>query len=300
MGRKENIEVFLDTQRMCEAEWALSDAIKDSDRMQDVILEQDYIPMIPPKFADPAEIVVSPKRTFEAARGYLLNHTCVLNFASPTNPGGGVRRGANAQEECLCRCSTLWFNLSELSAWKRFYEPHRHQNNPLNNDDCIYTPGVIVFKTDTEIPEPLRINDWWQTDVITCAAPDLRIGKDGQRQISISHEELKQIYVKRMRRILSIAAVKENDVLILGAFGCGAFGNPPEIVAEAIKQVINEFRYHFRVIEFAVYCTEKDKHNYRIFHRVIADNLIRIAEKNKGDENNDIRDVRYPRKYASL
>ena len=58
-------------------------------------------------------IVVSQKRTFDAASEYKGMKTAVHNFASATNPGGGVVRGANAQEECLCRCSGLYFNLNE-------------------------------------------------------------------------------------------------------------------------------------------------------------------------------------------
>ena len=35
------------------------------------------------------------------------NRILVLNLANPVNPGGGVRRGAKAQEEDLCRRSSL-------------------------------------------------------------------------------------------------------------------------------------------------------------------------------------------------
>ncbi len=40
----------------------------------------------------------------------------VLNFANPVNPGGGVRRGARAQEEDLCRKSSLLLALEDASA----------------------------------------------------------------------------------------------------------------------------------------------------------------------------------------
>ena len=40
----------------------------------------------------------------------------VLNFANPVNPGGGVRRGARAQEEDLCRKSSLLLSLESETA----------------------------------------------------------------------------------------------------------------------------------------------------------------------------------------
>ena len=98
----------------------------------------------------------------------------VLNFASATNPGGGVTRGASAQEECLCRCSGLYSSLNVPETWDLFYTPHRKSKNPIHNDDIIYTPSVTVFKTDTVNPALMQEKDWYKVDIITCAAPNLR------------------------------------------------------------------------------------------------------------------------------
>ena len=76
--------------------------------------------------------------------------------------------------------------------------------------------------------------------------------------------------MKRMRRILNIVAGRGNDVVILGAYGCGAFKNPPEVVAAALRQVAWEYRYHFQIIEFAVYCSPRDERNYDIFKKMIG------------------------------
>lgn len=121
--------------------------------------------------------VVSAKRSFEAAADYARagKKVCVHNFASATNPGGGVTHGSSAQEECLCRCSTLYPCLNENSLWNGFYGPHRKAGDPLYNDDCIYTPGVYVCKSDVSFPERMEEKDWYQVDVLTCAAPNLRI-----------------------------------------------------------------------------------------------------------------------------
>ncbi len=271
MGRQENVSIFEDTRDCCKKHPALVNAIKLSNDHQEIFLENDPVLPAPKAGAAKARIVVSKRRCFEAAYRYAGYETCVLNFASATTPGGGVAWGSTAQEECLCRCSTLYSNLTVKENWERFYTPHRQQRNPLYNDDCIYTPDVVVFKEDTQFPQLLDQEDWLQVNVITCAAPNLRPDKDGTERVRISDSQLKELHKKRLRRILTIAASRQNDVVILGAYGCGAFKNPPEVVAEAMKEVIQEFRHYFEVIEFAVYCSPRDDKNYLVFNKVFGD-----------------------------
>lgn len=273
MGREENIQVFADTKQKCLSDTRLKQAIAKANAAQILFLESDIETKKPPRrYMRPAQVMVSRRRTLEAASAYPGKKVCVLNFASATNPGGGVTRGSSAQEEAICRCSTLYFSLIEQSMWKGFYAPHRAQKNPLHNDDCIYTPGVVVFKTDTAAPMAMPLEEWYTVDVLTCAAPNLRERPsnrmndgDGHIRTKISRGELRQLHEKRMRRILGIAAEEGSEVIILGAFGCGAFCNPPEIVAEAMKTSIQEYRMAFETIEFAVYCPPHDSRNYQVF-----------------------------------
>ena len=73
-----------------------------------------------------------------------------------------------------CMSSGLYFNLNVQPMWDDFYGPHRLAHNPIHNDDIIYTPSVTVFKSDTANPALLTEEEWYDVDVITCAAPNLR------------------------------------------------------------------------------------------------------------------------------
>ena len=281
MGRQENVEIFEDTQRLYSSSERLISAIKHSIAEQQCF-EGNASYWYGPEnriYQKPARIVLSPKRTLEAAAPYAYagKKVCVLNFASATNPGGGVVKGSSAQEEAICRCSTLYPNLKEQRMWNQFYAPHRRAHDPLHNDDCIYTPGVVVFKSDTDYPQLMPEEKWYSVNVLTCAAPNLRErpsngmnSGDGDDAVHISREELQTLHEKRMRRVLEIAWAKENEVVILGAFGCGAFRNPPAVVAQAMKTVVQEYRKKFETIEFAVYCSTQYDTNYRVFQQILG------------------------------
>lgn len=278
--RTQNIEIFKDTEKLCKNNTMLKNAITESSNRQYIVKEGDVIEYNREhRFSETAQVIVSKKRSLEAARAYRGQKVCVHNFASATNPGGGVTKGSSAQEEAICRCSTLYFNISEPQISDDFHSRHRQmlksgQLDTRYNDDCIYTPEVVVCKEDTAFPKLLQEKEWYKVDVITCAAPNLherpsnRMNPDGgSKPIRLKDKELKDLHVKRMRRIVDIAKKEKADALILGAFGCGAFKNSPSVVAEAMATVVNEYQYDFAVIEFAVYCPPGNTENYDVFKR---------------------------------
>lgn len=277
MGREENIAVFENTENLCKTNPKLNASIKKSVENQKIFSETLPLPNINLSRYDSKAIVkVSAKRSFEAASFYRELKTAVHNFASASNPGGGVARGANAQEECLCRCSGLYFCLNTSAMWEGFYTPHRKAKDPLHNDDIIYTPGITVFKTDTAKPKLMPESDWYNVDVITCAAPNLRANPsnsynsgDGDQAAVLSDDDLLKLHEKRLRRILDVAALNKEEVVILGAFGCGAFLNDPKVVAQAAKNVLEDYLHAFKVIEYAIYCSPRDNKNFQIFNQVL-------------------------------
>ena len=277
MGRDENIAVFKDTEKLCKTNPKLSESVKKATASQKLILEGDNLSEQKKDiYKDAAKVIVSGKRTYEAAAAYKENHVAVHNFASASNPGGGVVNGASAQEECLCRCSGLYFCLNSPIMWDGFYKPHRDAHDPIHNDDIIYTPGVTVFKTDTASPQLMNESEWYDVDVITCAAPNLRNQPsnryntgDGNKQVVMKDKDLFALHEKKLRRILEVVLSEGCDTVILGAFGCGAFQNDPEVVALANKNVIKDYLHAFKNIEFAVYCSPRDDRNFKIFERVL-------------------------------
>lgn len=266
MTRHKRALIYQDTKHMVATHPTLKNAASSSTTQQEVISETNNTQIPPPKYATPAQLRASQKHSLQAAADYPGQKICVHNFASSRNPGGGVVKGSLAQEECLCRASTLHFCLLDGRVWNNFYLPHRQANNPLNSGDIIYTPDVIVFKDD-EAYHTLPEEQWFQVDVITCAAPNLRSGH-------IASDQLEQILLQRTRRIMTIAAINGVDVLITGAWGCGVFENPPAVVAKAMLQAADEFKYHFKTIEFAVFSRHAEDENYRAFQNAVEQHCL--------------------------
>ena len=273
--RERNVEIFNDTLNVIKNSEKLSKSVEEIIKNQKLILESEKLDISSVDRKKDAKVILSKKRTLEAASAYIGKKICVHNFASATNPGGGVTKGANAQEECICRCTDLYLCLNTNEFLQKFYGEHRKAHNPIYNDDIIYSPCVDVFKTDTKEPEIMNEKDWYKVDILTCAAPNLRsmpsnvMNPDsGDKAVKLTDDELIKILEPRVRKIFDVASFYKNDVLILGAFGCGAFMNPPQLVAEVFKKVMKDYIRKFEVIEYAVYCRDFETKNYDEFYKI--------------------------------
>lgn len=264
--KDELIEIFEDTMAMIQGNTSLKKIVENSSQGAKLYLEGRDVPGFDDacnKVSDliqedgtAPKVTVTSHRTFEAARKlhekYPDKRVGVLNFASATNPGGGVTNGASAQEECLCRCSTLYPVLKRDDFFQNYYRFHRRRHDHIYTDACIYVPHVAVVKSDVAEPKRLPCRDWFAVDVITCAAPNLWFDANG-----LSDEEQLEIHLKRGEKILQVAIANHVEVLVLGAFGCGAFRNNPKVVAEAYRQLLEKYGKYFTAVEFAVYCSPR-------------------------------------------
>ena len=277
MTKQERVQVFEETMQICLENEHLQAAIYRSIQNQKVYWEEDPVTVPEPKHESAPTLILSEKRTLEAAAPYSRQgkRVCALNFASYVTPGGGVKKGAGAQEESICRICTLFPALAHRETAGPFYEKHRElagRNKASgrdlmefrrNRDDCIYTPGVVVIREDTHDCRLMPTEDWYETDIITCAAPDLRNCWDLP-----DSSELYSAIEGRVLKIIQVAARHSVDALILGAFGCGVFRNPPEMVADAFEQVLKRYGSHFETVEFALGHRSRDGENYRAFSEI--------------------------------
>ena len=275
MNRRDRLKaIFEDTMIRINNTPYLKDASQRSTLQTKYYAPEEY-PLYGIEQQTKGEITVTRHSTFEAAKklheAYPDKKIAVLNFASATNPGGGVVNGSNAQEECLCRCSTLYPTLTQKAMWDQYYSANRAEHNALHNDACIYSPGIVVFKSDDSFPVIMPEKDWFIVDVISCAAPNLRkvvsnqYNPESGKAVQIEPEELFDLHLKRAKHIMTIAAANCVDLLVLGAFGCGAFCNEPNVVSEALITAADEFAKCFDLIEFAVYCRPYETENYEAF-----------------------------------
>ena len=260
------IEAFKDTQQMIRTNKNLLDRTL---KMQagTILYLAGYDAIYPSVKEDPPEIEVVEDTTFHCAQSFAdgSSKVAVLNFANAYSPGGGVTSGAMAQEECLCRSSNLYESLTIPYLLKNYYKWNDKNTGDMGTDAVIYSPGVTVFKSDDPIPKEL--NPWFEVDVLTSAAP--YYNPDKKKPVSM--EKLEEVFRSRIRNILEVAAANDVDILILGAFGCGAFNNPPELVAGVFRHFLIDKGYgrFFRKTVFAIKKNNTQNTNLLAFQNVL-------------------------------
>lgn len=167
----------------------------------------------------------------------------VLNFASAKNPGGGFLRGARAQEESLARGSALYVCIrgSEM------YGYHRANGDCLYSDWMIHSPNVPVFRDDVTgalLEEP------YLCAFLTTPAPNAGVVLEREPGRAA---EVERTMRARVTRSLAVAALHGHRHLVLGAWGCGVFGNSPAVVADAFRRELDgAFAGVFDEVVFAV------------------------------------------------
>lgn len=204
-------------------------------------------------------------------------HPAVLNMASLYHPGGGVLQGSSAQEEELCRRSTLAISLYQFSLPGGKYGDladmvrvkRRAERYPMDNTyGGIYSPDITFFRATQDEGYAL-LDEPFRAAVISVASLNYN-PKHGHNTLDDGNipESDKPVLKEKIRTILRIGALKGHDSLVLGALGCGAFCTPPAQMARLFHEVIAEpeFDGRFSKIVFAI-IDGASSNNYKPFLR---------------------------------
>ena len=211
-------------------------------------------------------IEVTKESSLEAAYRLKDLDPCLLNFASAKHPGGGFLRGSSAQEESIARSSALYHTLMEHP---EFYGANNTATTDIGlyQDYAIYSPRVPVIRDD----HGLWLEEPYTVSVLTSPAPNRRAifekfegtcepGREQARERSRLEGLIKNTIQTRITQILSIMASHGHRSIILGAWGCGVFGNDPVDVAGAFKEALKQTLF-FDNITFPIY----DKQDSEVF-----------------------------------
>lgn len=202
---------------------------------------------------------VSPVGTLEAMQEAVklgATSPVVLSFAHGYNAGGGFEHHGGSQEETLWRRTSLFLSIwphrraddgacvLRRGRWIGYYDdclPRREAFYPMEECSAIYSPVVREVARDHAGAEFIQ-GEALAFAAITAAAQN--VGFDPPFDPAL----LKQ----KVRTIFHIAAIKGHDAVILGAFGCGYFGNPIEEVANTFAEVLEEYAGSFSLVIFGV------------------------------------------------
>jgi uncharacterized protein (TIGR02452 family) len=191
------------------------------------------------------------------------NKVCVLNFANPVKPALGIPK-SNTQEEDIIRRSDLGLYLYDIPSIKTKF-PKGNQFYPIKKEHLIYSKNVLVIKNNRgEQIRPFNI------DIITAVAliaPAKKIICGTEAYKRPADYEYMLFYIEL---IFQTAIFNNIDVLILGAFGCGAFLCPVYDTATIFKTICQKYKQYFKIITFSITDSLHTK-NYDIFCDVFSD-----------------------------
>ena len=124
------ISVFHDTQRYIK-----------KDLMKPAEIYQGLLTDFQPRNDLRMKIYICDENCINVAYSIKMEHpestVCMLNMCSDYCPGGGVKKGSHSQEECICRCTSLYPSLNS----------HSRTGYPMTQDQMFWTDCIQIIKT---------------------------------------------------------------------------------------------------------------------------------------------------------
>ena len=160
---------------------------------------------------------------------------CILNMANEDDIGGGFLNGAMAQEECLCYRSSLFLT---LYSGERYY--------PIADTYTLYSPHILVIRDgDFDLLDFRNPSNLDVLSVVSAAAICRPRLTKSVAKGTLTYRDTRDalLTMEKMRAILRCVISKGHRQVVLGAFGCGAFGNPNDVVADMWANVLQEIEF---------------------------------------------------------
>ena len=116
----------------------------------------------------------------------------------------------------------------------------------MKEPTCFFTQ---VARADGRVVQPRRPTVL--VNILSAAMPDLG---SWHNKLTAGDRKWDATVRLRMRAVLHAAREEKCETIVLGAFGCGAFANPPDMVAKIFAEVLasDEFRGAFSTVVFAI------------------------------------------------
>ena len=220
----------------------------------------------------PIQITLRNQDTLEAAfelhqhRKENEKPVLILNFANPHRPGGGIRSRPGTQEEHLCVKTTVLCSLETEEAW-HFYQTNLDCGTQAQTDTILFSPNTMVIRN----PDLSLREDPFPVAVMTVSAPI------ASRMEESELPNLGNILARRIHGMLRAAAAEGYTHLVLGAWGCGNFGNDPELVA---RLFCDNLMGSFEEVAMAVFDNSEDQYRYSCFAKYF-ENMDADTESNR-------------------
>lgn len=197
------------------------------------------------------------------------NKVAVLNMCSYKSPGGSAWNGKCGQEEYLVNCSDYYKDLLRYGCFAEKYSLRPAEKKyPLDlRYGGVFTRGVTVFRDSADagfrlLETPFKV---CMIGVPALSSPETVLVENEPRMVERDVDIIKD----KIRTIFNIAVEQGIRSLVLGAWGCGGYRNPPKHAAEIFKEMLEEYKGVFRDVYFAIKDTYV-KGNYQVFRNVLT------------------------------
>jgi len=174
-----------------------------------------------------------------------------LVMANSTNKGGGYLRGTNGQEESICRRTDL-------------HNCFKGMKYPIPEFGTFFVQGVSIIRETEKEQYKFFEKPYKACCVLSAAYHDPPADKNGRLT-----DGYRTKTKHKLEAVLNTFLEESCYNIVLGAYGCGAFGNPVKDIALIFKELLESDKYKntFQKVVFAV-LKEAGGNNYNAFREI--------------------------------